>query len=533
MKNRMAYDYFEFLHRAENWAKQAHELGWIQNPVLDVLPIVEQKMLPESDERPLIVAFMGGTGVGKSALLNRLAGKPIAKSGVARPTSKEVTLFHHQSVTLSNLPVDSIRVESHQDSTQKNIIWIDMPDFDSTDARNKELVLRWLPQIDLLIYVVSPERYRDEKAWRLLLSEGARHGWVFVMNQWDRGQDEQLDDFKKQVQQAGFDAPLIFKTCCIESIENDEFHQLSETLISLATQKTISELTERGTQLHVQFLKKQLQNYLFELGVGNETRFVKLKSSWQTNWKKTAQELQKGFAWRIQPIASQLAQQSNELLPLSSTISLWDDWAQTRFNDALNTLMIDTQVAELPVLPLENSVAAFRNVVKKEFNSHIELQARQALAQRGNIVQRGLLKLVAVAEIVLPISAMSWVGFQVVNGYYESNQTHLHYLNLDFAIHSILLCGLAWVFPYFILKKCQPSLEKCAKRGLKIGISQSLDNLNAMVLQAIEQMKTEKLVQTAKLNGLLSEIKKVESVSINQMDENNPLKRLLVENQIE
>lgn len=69
--------------------------------------------------RPLIVAFMGGTGVGKSALLNRLAGKPIAKSGVARPTSKEITIFHHQNITLPQLPLTDIRVANHDDDSQK------------------------------------------------------------------------------------------------------------------------------------------------------------------------------------------------------------------------------------------------------------------------------------------------------------------------------------------------------------------------------------------------------------------------------
>ena len=64
-----------------------------------------------------------------------------------------------------------------------------MPDFDSTEQSNKQLVLQWLPHIDVLIYVVSPERYKDEKAWRLLLAEGARHAWLFVINQWDKGAD--------------------------------------------------------------------------------------------------------------------------------------------------------------------------------------------------------------------------------------------------------------------------------------------------------------------------------------------------------
>ena len=57
---------------------------------------------------------MGGTGVGKSSLLNRLAGKAVAKTGIERPTSREVTLFHHRSVALQhlpeNLPIASVKI---------------------------------------------------------------------------------------------------------------------------------------------------------------------------------------------------------------------------------------------------------------------------------------------------------------------------------------------------------------------------------------------------------------------------------------
>ena len=98
-----------------------------------------------------------------------------------------------------------------------------MPDFDSTEQSNKRQVLEWLPHIDVLIYVVSPERYRDEKAWRLLLAEGGRHAWLFVLNQWDRGQTEQYEDFKQQLHKAGFADPVIFKTICGESLQADEF----------------------------------------------------------------------------------------------------------------------------------------------------------------------------------------------------------------------------------------------------------------------------------------------------------------------
>src|SRR5437667_12730214 len=48
-------------------------------------------------DRPfLVVMFMGGTGVGKSTLLNALAGDSIAQASVARPTTRDPVAQHHE-----------------------------------------------------------------------------------------------------------------------------------------------------------------------------------------------------------------------------------------------------------------------------------------------------------------------------------------------------------------------------------------------------------------------------------------------------
>ncbi|HEY5140614.1 MAG TPA: GTPase domain-containing protein, partial [Methylococcales bacterium] len=328
----MAYDYFDLVKKTRCWAEQAYASGWINTDAATQLSQFDNRtpeaLLSNSSlgtcagARPLIVAFMGGTGVGKSTLLNRLAGKAIAKAGIMRPTSREVTLYHHHSIDMQHLPeplpLAKINISQHDDDVKKNIVWIDMPDFDSTEQSNKQMVLQWLPYIDVLVYVVSPERYKDEKAWRLLLAEGARHAWLFVFNQWDRGQPEQYEDLTRQLYKAGFAAPIIFKTACAEGRQTDEFASLESTIVSLATQHVVEQLEQRGLQVRKNELKLKLQNVGGLLG--SEQAFQKMPELWQNQWQRTVKLLQKGFSWPMKHTAVYYAEHAADLItnPASS-----------------------------------------------------------------------------------------------------------------------------------------------------------------------------------------------------------------------
>ena len=480
----MAYDYSDLVEKTQRWAEQAIASGWINADAAASLSQLDTRT-PEAlfsgygvetggAARPLIVAFMGGTGVGKSSLLNRLAGKAIARAGIERPTSREVTLYHHHSVALQNLPealsLAKINISQHEDESKKNIVWIDMPDFDSTEQRNKHLVLQWLPHIDVLIYVVSPERYRDEKAWRLLLAEGARHAWLFVLNQWDRGQSAQYEDFNRQLHKAGFDAPIIFKTVCAEGVQVDEFSALEATIQALATAHIIEQLEQRGLQVRKNELQKKLQQLAETLG--SEQTVQQAAALWHQQWQRTTRQLQAGFAWRIKQFAAYYAEHAADLMIHrdSTHHSLWDAWAQARFDDALDEFISTIDQSGLPALPFKQQSALLREKAPNIMQTQTELATRVALANPGNAVQRGFLKSMRLCEIVLPLTAMTWVGYKVFIGYYTSNMTDNHYLGVDFAIHSSLLIVLTWLIPFFILKKAQPSLQKTALKGLNKGL---------------------------------------------------------------
>lgn len=526
----MAYDYSELVAKTKSWAQQAHAIGWIDDDTAEKLQSIDHRtpdnLLGNQASRPLIVAFMGGTGVGKSSLLNRLAAAEIAKTGVERPTSREVTLYHHKAIQIhslpDDLPISGIRLAQHENAARKNIIWIDMPDFDSTEQHNKEIVLQWLPHIDILLYVVSPERYRDNKAWRLLLAEGGRHAWIFVLNQWDRGQNVQYDDFKKQLGLAGFKDPVIFKTVCGEPYP-DEFSQLAETIENLATENTVKHLKVRNTRVRKLELKNKLENCCNQ--VGQDSVFDELIELWQEQWDGITKALMEGFDWPLQQLSSFYA--NHDKAPRSDKLELWDHWAQSRFEDGLDNILIQADAQRIATTPLKNQLAPIRIKPVKIIADQTELGVRQALANPGNALHRFFLKLMRIFEFILPLVAMSWVGYQVFYGYYHSSVTYEHYLGVDFAIHSTLLIALSWLIPFFIHRKLKPSIEKAALKGLKKGLDNAFALLGAEVSQSIQQTKELKNKTFEPLALIMSQCSDVEEVLLEQEDKK--LARMLID----
>jgi len=485
----MAYDYSDLLMEIESWAHHAVNQGWIDKQLALSLTSAEPEdansLFMQQHARPLVVAFMGGTGVGKSSLLNKLAGQSIARTGVERPTSREVTLYHHQSVSIYQLdekfPLQQIQVAQHTDSANEGVIWIDMPDFDSTEQKNKDIVMQWLPFVDVLIYVVSPERYRDNKAWRLLLTEGARHAWLFVMNQWDRGETAQYEDFKQQLSKAGFEAPFIYKTICTEQLD-DQFAQLKSAIESLATEKTVEQLEMRSMQQRKNNIKQKLQQCLHSLG--NEQGFAKLLEHHRVSWFQTQTVLNEGFDWPIKQAS--LTYSKTGSMGSQEKIQLWDDWAKSRFNDYLDDLVLTANHNGLPSIPLRKSLADGRSKAEKIIQTQTELACRQALVNPGNVIQRVVLKIASICELALPLISMSVVGYQVFQGYYDSSFTDEAFLGVNFAVHSILLILISWLLPYFIRKKMQPSLEKAALKGLYKGLDVAMTTIELNIKQNIK-----------------------------------------------
>src|SRR5262245_58672117 len=144
----------------------------------------------EAEQPLLIVMLMGGTGVGKSTLLNALAGGAIAHASFQRPTTRDPVVYYHESIQAQRLDpaLQLCKLAVHDRPALEQKILVDTPDLDSNDVSNREKLLKLLPVADIVLYVGSQEKYHDRLGWELFLEHRKRRAFAFILNKWDRCQ---------------------------------------------------------------------------------------------------------------------------------------------------------------------------------------------------------------------------------------------------------------------------------------------------------------------------------------------------------
>jgi len=171
-------------------------------------------------EKPLLtVMLMGGTGVGKSTLLNALAAAPIAQSSFTRPTTRDPVVYFHHSVRPERLDpaLRLCKLVQHERPGLEQKIIVDTLDLDSNDLANREKLLALLPIADVVLYVGSQEKYHDRLGWEIFKEQRQRRAFAFVLNKWDRCLTAETgvrpdEDLLQDLRTEGFAGPLLFRT---------------------------------------------------------------------------------------------------------------------------------------------------------------------------------------------------------------------------------------------------------------------------------------------------------------------------------
>lgn len=208
-----------------------------------------RSVLARSEERMrlsaehTVVAVAGATGSGKSSLFNAITGLELAAVGARRPTTanalscvwgddgaqpllewlgipKRYQLSHES-------PLDEV-----EDEELHGLVLLDLPDHDSTQVSHQVEVDRLVELVDMLVWVVDPQKYADRVLHERYLQALAPHRGVvvLVLNRIDQLTEEELRvcqaDLAKLAAADGLEDVRILTTSAITGQGIDDFRAL-------------------------------------------------------------------------------------------------------------------------------------------------------------------------------------------------------------------------------------------------------------------------------------------------------------------
>lgn len=266
-----------------------------------------------------VIGFFGATGSGKSTLFNAIAGQNIALSAPTRPTTSTVQAAIWEAEGSEEL-LDWLGIDkrvypqtqalaAEGDATEGNetggnnkvaggaaapnavtepapglfnrirraiggrgemrtrtggLILLDMPDFDSVTTTNRDLAARMMRYVDVLVWVVDPQKYADAVIHRDFMVPLAASGAqaLCVLNQADKLAPAEvpavLASLTRLLQAEGTEAHLLSAPIAVSARTGEGVDVLRDLLAQVAAAKSLS-LQRTDAQLHA--TASQLRTY--------------------------------------------------------------------------------------------------------------------------------------------------------------------------------------------------------------------------------------------------------------------------------
>ena len=260
-----------------------------------------------------VIGFFGATGSGKSTLFNAIAGQNIALSAPTRPTTSTVQAAIWEAEgseeLLDWLGIDkrvypqTLALAAEGEATEGSkatggvaapnavtepapglfnrirravggrgemrtrtggLILLDMPDFDSVTTTNRDLAARMMRYVDVLVWVVDPQKYADAVIHRDFMVPLAASGAqaLCVLNQADKLAPAEvpavLASLTRLLQAEGTEAHLLAAPIAVSARTGEGVDVLRDLLAQVAAAKSLS-LQRTDAQLHA--TASQLRTY--------------------------------------------------------------------------------------------------------------------------------------------------------------------------------------------------------------------------------------------------------------------------------
>ncbi|MEV0733243.1 GTPase [Polymorphospora sp. NPDC050346] len=197
-----------------------------------------------------VVALAGATGSGKSSLFNALARLDLSPVGVRRPTTGVAHACVWGPLDGANRLLDWIGVlprhrfvresalDGDDEAALHGLILLDLPDFDSVERAHRLEVERLLGLVDLVIWVVDPQKYADRVVHTGYLRGFQQHRDVtlVVLNQADRLPAADLpvvlDDLRRLLDADGLDGVPVLATSAVDPAAMTELRGILESTVA-------------------------------------------------------------------------------------------------------------------------------------------------------------------------------------------------------------------------------------------------------------------------------------------------------------
>ena len=206
----------------------ATQLSKVVEETLSVVDGLEERL-----ETKAIVAVVGGTGAGKSTLVNALCGKDgTVEDGNSRPTTRRITALARTvgdaNVLLESLKAGEIAVRQDFGFRFHDVVLVDTPDTDSSECADySDLLDCVLQRADALVCVFpAQDPKRRDNLVRLAekVSKYRAEHVFLVLNQCDRINEGELDeirmDFEQNIRKSWTKTGKVFLVSARSSLES-------------------------------------------------------------------------------------------------------------------------------------------------------------------------------------------------------------------------------------------------------------------------------------------------------------------------
>ncbi len=250
-----------------------HEVATLTGVAAPAALSVDSPTLQLNDAAPFyFVGLIGGKEVGKTALVNALAGKNLSTpTSFGRGTETAIAYAHSSHLPalqqlLTREAPDQFQVVAHDLPELKHQVLLDLPDIDSRYENHVNLTRKMLRHMLFPIWIQSIEKYADQQPQKLLAAVAQGNdpaNFLFALNksdQLDRSSHEDLRaDYARRIARV-LELPQPPRVFLISAIHPDRF-ELPQLRQALAQEKSQTDV-RRSVQLAKSQQERSLLSWL-------------------------------------------------------------------------------------------------------------------------------------------------------------------------------------------------------------------------------------------------------------------------------